>query len=81
MKFRSAIISLALLTAGFTGTAVAVDSGAAFAKHSCTKTSTHHCIKGGQFCPKAKYKKSGWDAKGRRYVCKGDHDHPHWKKP
>lgn len=47
----------------------------------CTKTSSGKCIRGGQFCPKSKYGKSGWDAKGRRYVCKGDRSHPHWMRP
>ncbi|MBB6627165.1 hypothetical protein H5V45_07505 [Nocardioides sp. KIGAM211] len=50
-------------------------------QHACTKTSSGTCIKGGQFCPQAKYGKNGWDAKGRRYVCKGNHTHPHWMKP
>lgn len=47
----------------------------------CTLTSTHKCIRGGQFCPKASYGRSGWDAAGRRYVCKGSRTHPHWMKP
>jgi hypothetical protein len=80
MRIRSAFATFILVTAGFTGTSVAI-APAAFAKHACTKTSTHHCIKGGQFCPKAKYHKSGWDSKGHRYVCKGSHTHPHWMKP
>ena len=50
-------------------------------KHACTRTSSGKCIKGGEFCPKAKLHKSGWDAKGRRYVCKGSRTHPHWMKP
>jgi hypothetical protein len=49
-------------------------------KHACTTTSSGTCIKGGQFCPQAKYKKSGWDANGRHYVCKGNRTHPHWMK-
>ncbi|MEV7430406.1 MULTISPECIES: hypothetical protein [unclassified Nocardioides] len=51
------------------------------AKKPCTKTSSGTCIKGGQFCPQASYGKSGWDAAGRRWVCKGDKVHPHWLKP
>lgn len=51
------------------------------ADHACTRTSSGKCIRGGEFCPKAKYNKSGWDAKGRRYVCKGSRSHPHWEKP
>ncbi|GAA1515232.1 hypothetical protein GCM10009788_19510 [Nocardioides humi] len=27
------------------------------------------------------YGRSGWDAKGRRYVCKGNRSHPHWMRP
>lgn len=50
-------------------------------KHACTKTASGTCIAGGQFCPQAKYGQSGWDASGRRYVCEGDHTHPHWYKP
>lgn len=51
------------------------------ASHECTTTSSGSCIAGGQFCPKAKYGQSGWDAQGRMYVCKGDSDHPHWMIP
>ncbi|MDH2413468.1 hypothetical protein [Nocardioides sp. CER19] len=53
----------------------------AFDRHACTRTSSGSCIRGGQLCPKSKYHKSGWDAKGRRYVCKGSRTHPHWMKP
>ncbi|MCW2838803.1 MAG: hypothetical protein JWR55_286 [Aeromicrobium sp.] len=49
--------------------------------HACTTTSSGTCIQGGQFCPQAKYGESGWDADGRRYVCTGDSDHPHWMVP
>jgi hypothetical protein len=49
--------------------------------HECTTTSSGTCIQGGQFCPQAKYGQSGWDAEGRRYVCTGDQDHPHWMVP
>jgi hypothetical protein len=49
--------------------------------HACTTTSSGTCIQGGQFCPQAKYGESGWDAEGRRYVCTGDSDHPHWMVP
>ncbi|HEY0643197.1 MAG TPA: hypothetical protein VGD39_07250, partial [Nocardioides sp.] len=47
----------------------------------CTKTSSGSCIRGGQFCPQSSYGRSGYDAYGRRYVCKGDRNHPHWMKP
>lgn len=53
----------------------------ASAKHACTKTSSGTCIKGGQFCPKKKYGNFGWDAKGKKWKCKGNHSHPHWMKP
>jgi hypothetical protein len=56
-------------------------SATTFDRHACTRTSSGKCIRGGQFCPRSKYRKSGWDAKGRRYVCKGDRSHPHWMKP
>ena len=59
------------------GVAITAESASAA---TSTKTSTGTCIKGGQFCPKAKYKKAGIDAKGRKYVCKGDKNHPHWMK-
>ncbi|MGZ4498414.1 MAG: hypothetical protein ACXVWZ_13155, partial [Nocardioides sp.] len=49
--------------------------------HACTHTSSGSCIRGGEFCPQASYGHSGWDARGRRYVCKGDHTHPHWMLP
>ncbi|MFC6044511.1 hypothetical protein ACFP8W_11775 [Nocardioides hankookensis] len=48
---------------------------------SCTHTSSGSCIRGGQFCPQSKYGRSGWDAQGRRYVCKGSRSHPHWMRP
>lgn len=51
------------------------------AKHACTRTGSGTCIQGGQFCPQAKYGQNGWDANGRRYVCEGNHTHPHWFKP
>jgi predicted secreted protein len=49
--------------------------------HACTRTSSGTCIQGGEFCPQAKYGQSGWDAQGRRYVCKGSTVHPHWEIP
>ena len=69
-----------MVLAGLVGTSVAT-APAASAAHACTKTSTHHCIKGGQFCPKSKKGKSGWDAQGRRYVCKTKSGGLHWVKP
>lgn len=52
----------------------------ASASSRCTMTSTHHCIRGGEFCPKSAYGHVGYDASGRRYVCKGNRAHPHWMK-
>jgi hypothetical protein len=51
------------------------------ARHACTRTSSGTCIQGGEFCRQALYGTSGWDAAGRRYVCEGDHTHPHWMTP
>ena len=84
MKARSLIVVAAVLASGLVSGVTASSSVAAevhTAKHACTKTASGTCIKGGQFCPKKKYKKSGWDAKGRRYVCKGSRSHPRWLKP
>jgi hypothetical protein len=89
MKFRTLVSAFVLMAAGFAGPALATSSAdavthesvAAAAKHACTRTSSGKCIKGGQFCPQSKWHKNGWDAKGRRYVCKGNHSHPHWMKP
>lgn len=53
----------------------------AVASHACTQTSSGSCIRGGEFCPQASYGQSGWDAAGTRYVCTGDHTHPHWERP
>jgi hypothetical protein len=78
-KFRSSIVAFVLTTSAISGAGIAITAESASAA-TCTKTSTGKCIKGGQFCPQAKYKKVGIDAKGRRYVCKGDHTHPHWMK-
>lgn len=88
MRSRSFIIGLLFVGASLVGPGVAT-SYAADAHHTsadhvsraCTKTSSGKCIRGGQFCPKAKYNKSGYDVKGRRYVCKGNRTHPHWMKP
>jgi hypothetical protein len=79
MKIRSSIVAFVLTTSALAGAGVAVTAESASAA-SCTKTSTGKCIKGGQFCPKAKYKKVGYDASGRKYICKGDSSHPHWMK-
>jgi hypothetical protein len=69
---------------GMTATGVGahgVTQAAAYKRHKCTRTSSGTCIRGGEFCPRADYGHNGWDAKGRRYVCKGNHTHPHWEKP
>lgn len=79
MKIRSSIAAFVLTTTALAGGGVALSAESAQAA-SCTKTSSGTCIKGGQFCPKAKYKKAGFDAKGRKYICKGDKNHPHWMK-
>ena len=50
------------------------------ARVACTKTSSGTCIRGGQFCPQASYNKAGYDAYGRRYVCKGNRTHPRWTR-
>jgi hypothetical protein len=82
---RTAIVALILSMTGL-GTALISGEAAAaapapHARHACTKTSTGHCIAGGQFCPQASYGHAGYDARGRRYICKGDHVHPHWMLP
>lgn len=46
--------------------------------HSCTTTSTGSCIRGGQYCPKADYGKTGYDANGNKLTCTGDRTHPRW---
>lgn len=47
--------------------------------HSCTRTSTGSCIRGGEFCKQSMYGQTGYDAGGRSWVCTGDHTHPHWE--
>jgi hypothetical protein len=88
MKFRAFVLSLFLVGVGLTGPGVASSYADASqhashvrTEHACTRTSSGKCIKGGEFCPQAKFGHSGYDAKGRRYVCKGSHSHPHWMKP
>jgi hypothetical protein len=89
MMLRTAIAAATLTLAGLAGPVALVAGPAqavaapasAVAGHACTHTSSGTCIRAGQFCPQASYGNSGWDAKGRRYVCKGDHTHPHWMKP
>jgi hypothetical protein len=85
MKLRVALSAGALvLTSAFVPAVAAASpahvSIAAHHHHKCTRTSSGSCIRGGEFCPQAKYGKHGWDAKGRRYTCKGSHSHPHWEK-
>lgn len=88
MKYRTLLAALVLgltgLVAGPAHATVAAGGhqlGHHHHHHPCTRTSSGTCIRGGQFCPQSKYGQNGWDAKGRRYVCKGDHQHPHWMKP
>jgi hypothetical protein len=47
--------------------------------HSCTLTSTGNCIKAGEFCPKADYGQTGYDANGDPLTCTGDAAHPRWE--
>jgi hypothetical protein len=92
MKLKSLAVAAALTLAGTTGigASASVPAFAGHASHAvvsvdkhhkCTRTSTGHCIRGGEFCPQAKYGHSGWDAAGRRWVCRGNHTHPHWMHP
>jgi hypothetical protein len=84
MALRSLVAALAIALAGLVSVPVvssAAPTSAQLLAHPCTRTSSGTCIQGGQFCPQASYGQSGWDARGRRYVCRGDHTHPHWMKP
>ena len=84
MNFRAMLAAFLLVFSGLVAGAPAVaaspDAGTVKLV-TCTKTSSGSCIRGGQFCPQASYGRSGWDARGRRYVCKGDRSHPHWMLP
>jgi hypothetical protein len=80
MTLRTFVAALAIALAGLVS-APAVAGAAPSPHHPCTRTSSHTCIRGGEFCPQASYGHSGWDARGHRYVCKGDHTHPHWMLP
>lgn len=84
MKLRLVVSAGALvLTSAFVpAAAVAAPAHVSISAHhhKCTRTSSGTCIRGGEFCPAAKYGKHGWDAAGRRYTCKGSHAHPHWEK-
>ena len=92
MHFRSILAACALIVAGLlipsTATAAPVGirgfrSQPIAAKHACTKTSSGKCIKGGQFCPKAKRGKFGWDAQGKKWKCKktSESKSSNWKTP
>jgi hypothetical protein len=70
-----------LATPVVTGIDAADAAAPTMARHACTKTSTGHCIAGGQFCPQAAHGHAGNDSHGRKYVCKGNHTHPHWMLP
>jgi hypothetical protein len=81
MRIRLLLAALATMAVALVGTPVAAHAQADLGSRTCTHTSSGSCIRGGQFCPRSKYGKSGWDAHGRRYVCKGNRSHPHWMKP
>ena len=85
MKIRALLAATALVGAGLVAAPTTAQAAhpASYGDrvHPCTRTSSGTCIQGGQFCPQASYGHSGWDAHGRRYVCKGDHTHPHWMLP
>ena len=94
MRLKLLMATIVVALAGLTGpvgvanaapapaaAAAATDAAVTIHARPCTRTSSGTCIRGGQFCPRAKYGKSGWDARGRRYVCKGDRSHPHWMRP
>ena len=87
MTIRTLIAALAIALAGLVSvpsTASAstdLTASTTQAPHPCTRTSSGSCIRGGQFCPQASYGRYGWDAQGRRYICKGDRTHPHWMRP
>jgi len=48
-------------------------------QHGCTTTTSGSCIRAGQFCKKALYGSTGYDATGRALRCTGDSSHPHWE--
>ena len=75
------LAAAAIALGGPATAAIASPAHPVLASHGCTKTSTHKCIRGGEFCPQAKYGKRGRDAKGRVYVCKGSKTQPHWEIP
>jgi hypothetical protein len=86
MRTRTSLAAVVLAVIGLATPALTtIDAASATttvtARHPCTHTSSGSCIRGGEFCPQASYGHSGWDAKGRRYVCKGDRTHPHWMIP
>lgn len=86
MRFRTLLATVTLVLAGLVASpalspALSPAAYAAAPAASCTKTSSGTCIKGGQFCPKASYGKSGYDKNHKRWVCKGDRNHPRWTKP
>ena len=49
------------------------------AQPSCTTTNSGSCIQGGEFCRKADYGTTGYDADGRAWTCTGNQTHPHWE--
>jgi hypothetical protein len=87
MKMRTYLAAIVVALVGLTsvpaGASVSITSShdQSVKLRPCTRTSSGTCIRGGQFCPQASYGHSGWDARGRRYVCKGNHTHPHWMRP
>lgn len=90
MSYRSIVAAATLSVVALSGPTIASAAPAHAAnvhghtvvqRHACTRTSSGSCIRGGEFCPQSKFGQSGWDAVGRRYVCKGNRVHPHWMVP
>lgn len=80
-RIGPALAAAALAFTGFAVPVVVSETAAAAPviamHHACTRTSTGHCIRGGEFCPHASAGKYGWDGKGRKYICRDGH----WEIP
>jgi hypothetical protein len=81
MKRFLPVAFVAMTVLGMPTSALAHPATVAVVAHHCTRTTSGTCIQGGEFRKQSEYGQKGYDANGRKYICKGSRVHPHWEKP
>ncbi|GAB2969563.1 hypothetical protein GCM10027076_02610 [Nocardioides montaniterrae] len=76
-RLQSAVSGAVLIICSLFAIAPAAHASTRPPLERCTLTSTHHCVRAGQFCPSASRGHYGWDAHGNRLKCYGGNP-PHW---